>query len=308
MAQVVALEDIPPHWARQRSKAGNGAPGAVISTFFKGTPEAPIHPHAAFNEYEAGEERISAAHYHQVDQFQVIVRGKGMMGRHAVAPHAVHFSRAHTPYGPLHSDKDEGWAFIVMRARFDPGAQRFPESRERLKQIPNRRPWHLTRQAEFPAPAKGIAMADIPGMRDDDGLFARTLVMAAGEVTHTTDTALGDGQYLTVLKGSLVHEGRELQAPTLVFVRPDEPAFRIEAGPQGLEAIILNFPRVQQAAAAKPPAGRLWQCGLCAFAYDEAAGLPAEGIAPGTPWDRVPQDWTCPDCNAAKKDFEFVNL
>ena len=43
---------------------------------------------------------------------------------------------------------------------------------------------------------------------------------------------------------------------------------------------------------------------LCAFIYDEAAGMPDEGIAPGTRWADVPETWTCPDCSASKADFD----
>lgn len=46
-----------------------------------------------------------------------------------------------------------------------------------------------------------------------------------------------------------------------------------------------------------------WQCGSCSFIYDEAQGWPAEGIAPGTPWAQVPEDWRCPDCSSSKDDF-----
>jgi rubredoxin len=46
-----------------------------------------------------------------------------------------------------------------------------------------------------------------------------------------------------------------------------------------------------------------WECVLCGFVYDEAAGLPEDGIAPGTRWEDVPADWTCPDCAATKADF-----
>ena len=42
--------------------------------------------------------------------------------------------------------------------------------------------------------------------------------------------------------------------------------------------------------------------------YDEADGLPEEGIAPGTRWADVPDDWTCPDCGVGKDDFEMVEL
>ena len=39
-----------------------------------------------------------------------------------------------------------------------------------------------------------------------------------------------------------------------------------------------------------------WQCIVCGFVYDEAEGLEEEGIAPGTLWEDVPEDWVCPEC------------
>ena len=44
-------------------------------------------------------------------------------------------------------------------------------------------------------------------------------------------------------------------------------------------------------------------CTVCGYVYDEAAGIPAEGIAPGTRWDSLPPDWVCPMCGASKADF-----
>ncbi|WP_327084837.1 MULTISPECIES: rubredoxin [unclassified Thauera] len=49
-------------------------------------------------------------------------------------------------------------------------------------------------------------------------------------------------------------------------------------------------------------------CRICGFIYDEAAGLPDEGIPPGTRWEDIPADWTCPDCQAGKDDFELVEI
>ncbi len=51
-----------------------------------------------------------------------------------------------------------------------------------------------------------------------------------------------------------------------------------------------------------------WQCILCGFVYDEAAGLPDEGIPPGTRWEDVPADWTCPHCGAPKSDFDMIAI
>lgn len=51
-----------------------------------------------------------------------------------------------------------------------------------------------------------------------------------------------------------------------------------------------------------------WKCMICEFIYDEELGLPDEGIAPGTRWEDIPDDWSCPDCGASKEDFEMVEV
>lgn len=51
-----------------------------------------------------------------------------------------------------------------------------------------------------------------------------------------------------------------------------------------------------------------WMCILCGFVYEEALGIPDEGIAPGTRWEDVPESWTCPYCSATKEDFDMVEM
>ncbi len=51
-----------------------------------------------------------------------------------------------------------------------------------------------------------------------------------------------------------------------------------------------------------------WECIICGWIYDEAKGLPEEGIAPGTRWEDIADDWVCPDCLVGKNDFEMVEL
>jgi len=45
-------------------------------------------------------------------------------------------------------------------------------------------------------------------------------------------------------------------------------------------------------------------CTLCGFEYDEEAGLPEEGIGPGTKWEDIPEDFECPACGAGKDMFD----
>ena len=46
-----------------------------------------------------------------------------------------------------------------------------------------------------------------------------------------------------------------------------------------------------------------YECDLCGYIYDEAAGDPDNGIAPGTKWEDLPADWVCPLCGAGKDEF-----
>ena len=53
---------------------------------------------------------------------------------------------------------------------------------------------------------------------------------------------------------------------------------------------------------------KTWMCLICGFVYDEEKGLAEEGFAPGTRWEDVPINWTCPECGARKEDFEMVEI
>jgi flavin reductase (DIM6/NTAB) family NADH-FMN oxidoreductase RutF/rubredoxin len=51
------------------------------------------------------------------------------------------------------------------------------------------------------------------------------------------------------------------------------------------------------------PTSPKWQCNLCAYIYNPALGDPAGGIAPGTPFEQIPENWVCPICGATKDQF-----
>jgi rubredoxin len=46
-----------------------------------------------------------------------------------------------------------------------------------------------------------------------------------------------------------------------------------------------------------------WKCTVCDWIYDPAAGDPDGGIAPGTPFEKIPDTWVCPVCGATKDAF-----
>ncbi len=53
---------------------------------------------------------------------------------------------------------------------------------------------------------------------------------------------------------------------------------------------------------------RIYQCPECGYRYDEAVGEKHEGLAPGTLWKSLPEDYACPSCAVrSRDDFEPVD-
>lgn len=51
---------------------------------------------------------------------------------------------------------------------------------------------------------------------------------------------------------------------------------------------------------------RKWRCVYCSHVYDEALGDEDSGVAPGTLFESLPDDWMCPECGAPKADYYLV--
>ena len=49
------------------------------------------------------------------------------------------------------------------------------------------------------------------------------------------------------------------------------------------------------------------ECGVCWFVYDPAAGDPRAAVLPGTPFARLPEHWSCPECDAPRHRFMAVS-
>jgi rubredoxin len=49
-----------------------------------------------------------------------------------------------------------------------------------------------------------------------------------------------------------------------------------------------------------------WEC-VCGYIYDPVLGDPDTGIAPGTSFDDIPEDWVCPDCGLGKDAFSPID-
>jgi len=49
-----------------------------------------------------------------------------------------------------------------------------------------------------------------------------------------------------------------------------------------------------------------WVCSVCGYEYDEEVGDPDNGIAAGTKFEDLPEDFVCPDCGVGKEEFTSV--
>jgi hypothetical protein len=231
MPVIVSADDARPT-RRRASSNGTGFwltsyIGANRYTAGAETPPEPgtIYPMAFLVEQDP--DAVVRAHYHQADQFQLIVGGSGRLGRHDVAAPDVHFAAAWSPYGPLAAG-DAGLQYFTLRNGWDPGAHymEFPDNRAVLRSVPR---VHREAVGEITPTA--------------DGQWARRFHIAAGESVAAPDPADGAGQFWLVLSGSLRHDDRTLPPRSCAFVYPNEEPLTAVAGPDGLEAMAMQFPR-----------------------------------------------------------------
>src|SRR3954465_7969791 len=124
--------------ASSRRKTANGWHTTFIgknrNTLEKGqaAPSADcLYPMAFLVEKEAA--AIVRPHFHQADQYQVVVQGSGRLGLHEVASVAVHYTDAYSAYGPIIA-ADEGVSWFTLRNAWDPGARYMPAQRRQLRE------------------------------------------------------------------------------------------------------------------------------------------------------------------------------
>ena len=243
MPYISAYDDVKIN--RRRKAQPNGH--CSWATEFIVSPEGDDAPQAYMSESTPG--RVIGTHFHEVDQFQVVVHGSGTLGRHRLVPYGVHFARAYTPYGPLVSG-DNGLGFITLRVHKDVGGgQPLPAARAKLANIVGREPWQVSEIPPF-GEHPGSNILQLSKVKDDRGLAAFSVTLKPGEAMSAPDASHTEGQYVIVTRGSMVHEYKEYRALSIALVRPVEAPMRLVAGADGLDALILNYPQLTPASLA----------------------------------------------------------
>lgn len=183
-----------------------------------------------------------APHFHDIDQFQVIVRGGSRLGKIPVEPISFHYADAFTPYGPI-VGSEEGVSFLTIRKACAAGYYPMPEARHLLPGKPGR-----NIAGKFPVnrplPAGGESSRETL-LTAEDGVEVVGLRFGANARASGEPSDAGD-QYYLVCTGSLVHGEKEVPPMTLVHVAPGEPAPTFQAGAAGAQLLLTQLPRASE--------------------------------------------------------------
>ena len=211
------------------------------------TAEVSPQPQALMTQMAADETILP--HFHPVAQFQIFTAGSGVMGKSQVQPLMLQYKDHHTAYGPLVAGA-HGLTFIALRNRTGDSAPVYlskPGYREKLKPS-KRRNWMSSHIELSTRPVlqfrKEISWEPVfdPGKITDE-LSAQLVRLGGGMSAMGPDPRIGGGYYVFVANGSLEMDGETLPASSMVFVERDENAFEIRAGRNGVEALVMQFPR-----------------------------------------------------------------
>jgi hypothetical protein len=169
-----------------------------------------LHPMAFL--VEKGPGAVTRPHFHQADQFQVVVAGRGMLGDHEFSDGAVHYTNAYSAYGPIVAGTSGIWWF-TLRNRWDPGARYMPTERDVLNTVRDRhRHWELTTEA-MPAALIGelcaaTAISCRPVLEAEDGLAGWRCRIPPYTAFAGRAPGAGGGQFWLVLAGGGRRRGR----------------------------------------------------------------------------------------------------
>ena len=185
------------------------------------------------------------AHFHEPNQFQVFVGGKGRMGAYPAGPLTVQYANGHTPYGPIVAF-DEGVQYFTLRQRWDPGAKYLPASKDLLRKGNQRTriKGGIGEADDTERCARRETAVETIFPMEADGLAAWMWRMGPGAAATLPPPAESGGQYLIVASGTLLRDGETLDRLSTVFISPEEAVQQVTAGPTGLDLLVLQFPRL----------------------------------------------------------------
>lgn len=179
------------------------------------------------------------AHFHEVDQFQVVVGGAGSIGRDAAGPGVVHYTDAFTSYGPIRTDPAVGISYLTLRRDPTTGLNYMPEEREKRRRMAGRGEHFTVALDAGLRPGTGL----VELARSGRGARAYGARLGAGEELRLHGLP-GQAGYVVLLAGSLAQGDRMLPAGSLVsFEHAGDLADRVAPTAEvAAELAVVLFP------------------------------------------------------------------
>jgi hypothetical protein len=212
------------------------------SDFILSQPEDAVAPQAFL--IEQAPNSVIRPHFHQENQFQVVVDGGADLGRHAVAPVSVHYASRHTGYGPITSGA-QGVSYFSLRDRVTALAYYLPESRPLMEDVPRRNVFAQRIEVAQPAQLQALPAVQLDAAIDGqpDGVAAWVVRLPPGSRNWVPLPPGGADRFHLVLAGSLRQAAEALTRLSTVFTSFDEPPLVMEADAEGAQVLVLQFPQ-----------------------------------------------------------------
>lgn len=182
-----------------------------------------------------------STHYHLQHQFQVMVGGDGTLGKHAVTPFATHYASPESGYGPIVSS-GAGLSYFTLRVVADTTTWVLPEHRARMTQGLRKRQRYADAPPAPEEQARSTAVDAVLPL-DEHGSGAWFVRVTPGDSLVLPDADAGAGRFHIVASGSMRVGAEAHGRLSVVFTSSDESDFCIDAGQQGLQVMVVQFPR-----------------------------------------------------------------
>ncbi len=185
-------------------------------------------------------------HFHDVDQFQIVVEGDGRIGKKEVRPITFQYADAFTPYGPIVS-RDDGISFFTLRNFASGGHWSMPGNKHNM---PCRAGRNIEGVFELgQVPLAGASFEDLMPSQPDG--VRVTGIRLAADVEAGGIPAEG-GQYYLVCSGTILQDGKTLPQFSLMRVEAGEAPPALQAGPDGAEVLVVQFANPSQRIGSDP--------------------------------------------------------
>lgn len=218
-------------------------------TPFVGALPSTVDPHASAEDQkrpqayyvEQPPEATVPPHYHDTNQFQVLLQGGLVFGRRPIGPMTVHYANAHTPYGPIITRSDTAH-YLTLRNVWDSGGKTMPDCRPTLRRI--RRRFRMIEDVATPDLAglsAGACRRHDALAYEPDGLGVAVFALGAGASSDLALPVSGAGRYALVLSGEIRAGETSIEAPGCLYIGARASA-RVEAGAGGAAVLVTQFP------------------------------------------------------------------